>query len=138
MDIKKTPYRATLAVVLSGLLLAACDDTRVRISGETGPRLYSSGGYFTYTPQRYRVSFDADLGMYVVLDLIDTYWNDGYYYRYRNHRWHRSPDCRRWSRLRRHHVPSHLYRRHYSPERHHDRIRITRTRRHHSSVRRHH
>lgn len=132
MDMKKLPIKAMSIITLSGLLLSACDDTRVRITADNGPRHYGPshhGGYLTHTPHNHRVSFDATLGMYVVLGLMNTYWNNGHYYRLHDHGWQRSPDFRRWSRLNHRHVPPRLYTRHPRRVTRNDRIRIVKPRR---------
>ena len=118
MNLKKLPFKAISAITLSGLFLVACDDTRVRISadsghGYSGPRHH--GGHLTRTPHNHRVSYDSALGMYIVLGLANTYWNNGSYYRYHGSAWQRSSDYRRWSRMQRSRVPSKLYKRHYRP-----------------------
>ena len=59
------------------------------------------------------MSYDSALGMYIVLGLTNTYWNNGNYYRYYGNAWQRSSDYRRWSRLQQNRVPSRLYKRHY-------------------------
>ena len=117
MKLKKLPLKAISAITLSGLFLVACDDTRVRISadgghGYSGPR-HHNGGHITRTPHNHRVSYDSALGMYIVLGLTNTYWNNGNYYRYYGNAWQRSSDYRRWSRLQQNRVPSRLYKRHY-------------------------
>lgn len=126
MNMKKLPLKAVMAITLSGLLLAACDDTRVRISsdshGYSGPRHH--GGHITRTPHNHRVSFDAALGMYIVLGLANTYWNNGHYYRYHGSNWQRSADYRRWSRMQHNHVPSKLYKRHRRPTTYHNNKRV--------------
>lgn len=130
MSITKKPHHAILAVTLTGLFLTACDDTRIRVSGDFGPgrhghHAHHGGHYLTHTPHRHRVSFDTALGMYVVLGLANTYWSNGHYYRYNNHHWLRSSDYRRWSRLNNDRVPSRLYRKYYRPSHGRDRVRIT-------------
>jgi len=138
MNLKKVPLKAISVIALSGIFLVACDDTRVRISadsghGYSGPRHHH--GHITRTPHNHRVSFDSALGMYIVLGLANTYWNNGHYYRYHGNVWQRSSDYRRWRRMQRSHVPSILYKRHYNVHRghtsHNGRTRITRPNRRH-------
>lgn len=118
MNIKKLPLKVVVISALSATLLAACDDTRIRVSADTGLRHHSGhGGYLTHTPHNHRVSYDSALGMYVVLGLLNTYWNGSNYYRYHNHGWQRSGDYRRWSSVGITVVPSKLHRRHYRPGR---------------------
>ena len=129
MNMKKLPLRAMMAVILSSFLLTACDDTRVRISSDSGGHGYSGprhhGGHITRTPHNHRVSFDAALGMYIVLGLANTYWNNGHYYRYHGNNWQRSSDYRRWRRMQRNRVPARLYKRHHrSVTRHHNNNRV--------------
>ena len=127
MNLKKVPLKAISVITLSGLLLVACDDTRVRISADTGhgysgPR-HHHGGHITRTPHNHRVSFDTALGMYIVAGLANTYWNNGHYYRYHGNVWQRSSDYRRWSRMQHRHIPSKLYKRHHRPLVHHNNYR---------------
>lgn len=115
MNLKKMPLKAISIITLSGLFLVACDDTRVRISGGShgysGPG-HHNGGHITRTPHNHRVSYDSALGMYIVLGLANTYWNNGHYYRYHSNAWQRSSDYRRWSRMQRNRIPAKLYSRH--------------------------
>ena len=119
MNIKKLPLKIAAIIALSSMFLAACDDTRVRISADSGPRYHSGHGtYVSYTPHKHRVSYDSALGMYVVLGLLNTYWNGSNYYRYHNHGWQRSSDYRRWNNVGVTYVPRKLHKRHYRPGRH--------------------
>ena len=119
MNLKKMPLKAISIITLSGLFLVACDDTRVRISGGShgysGPSHHHGGRHITRTPHNHRVSYDSALGMYIVLGLANTYWNNGHYYRYHSNAWQRSSDYRRWSRMQRSGIPAKLYSRHYRP-----------------------
>ena len=112
---KKLPLKILATVTLSGLFLTACDDTRVRVSADLGgPRIAGHhGGYLTHTPHRHRVSYNNALGMYVLLGLANTYYNNGNYYRYSNAGWQRSRDHRVWSILHSRSVPQRLFARHY-------------------------
>ena len=120
MDITKLPLKIVAIIVLSSTFLAACDDARVRISADTGPRYHSGhgGGYARHTPHNHRVSYNSDLGVYVVAGLLNTYWNGSNYYRYRNHGWQRSSDYRRWNSVGVSYIPRKLHKRHYRPGRH--------------------
>lgn len=111
MSIRILPLKIAAVIALSSMLLAACDDTRIRIAADSGPR--HNGGYATHTPHNHRVSYDAALGMYIVQGLLNTYWNGSNYYRYNNHGWQRSGDYRRWNNVGRTYVPSKLHGRHY-------------------------
>ena len=121
MQTKKLPLKALSTIIISGLFLAACDDSRVRVSADLGsPRVIHHGhhgGHLTHTPHRHRVSYDSALGMYIVLGLANTYYNNGFYYRYYNSGWQRSRDYRLWSVLGPTYVPKRLYARHYKKPR---------------------
>jgi len=117
MKTKKLPLKILATLVLSSLFLAACDDTRVRASADFGPSYGHHHGYLTHTPHRHRVSYNSDLGLYVVLGLSNTYYSNGSYYRYYNSGWQRSRDYRVWSRLAGSGVPKRLYARHYKKPR---------------------
>ena len=121
MNTKKLPLKILATVTLSGLFLTACDDARVRVSADVGPRVVVGhhGGYLTHTPHRHRVSYNNDLGMYVVLGFVNTYYHNGNYYRYHRAGWQRSRDYRIWSVLNSRSVPSRLHARHYKRPRHH-------------------
>jgi len=118
MGMTKLPLKIAAIIALSSTLLAACDDARVRVSADTGPRYHSGhGGYASHTPHNHRVSYSPDLGLYVVAGLLNTYWNGSNYYRYHNHGWQRSSDYRRWNNVGVTYIPSKLHRRHYRPGR---------------------
>ena len=120
MKTKKLPLKVLATLVLTSVFLAACDDTRVRASANFGPGYGHHGhhgGYLTHTPHRHRVSYNSDLGLYVVLGLSNTYYSNGSYYRYYNSGWQRSRDYRIWSRLGNTGVPKRLYARHYKKPR---------------------
>ena len=123
--IKKTmPLKWVASVVLTSSFLVACDDTRIRISHDGGPRHHASHGVtITHTPHNHQVSYDTALGMYVVLGLLNTYWNGTNYYRYHNHGWQTSADYRRWNNVGVRYVPARLYKRHYKKPRR-NRIRV--------------
>jgi hypothetical protein len=119
MNKKILPLKITAVIALSATLLVACDDTRVRISADNGPRHHSGhGSYATHTPHNHRVSYDSAIGMYVVLGLLNTYWNGSNYYRYNNTGWQRSNDYRLWNNVGITYVPNNLHKRHSHPRRH--------------------
>ena len=118
MNIKKLPLKIAAVIALSATMLVACDDARVRISADSGPRYHSGhGGYATHTPHNHRVSYDSALGMYVVMGLLNTYWNGSSYYRYNNQGWQSSRDHRRWNNVGVTYVPGKLHRKHRRPGR---------------------
>ena len=119
MNIKILPMKVAAIIALSATFLVACDDTRVRISADTGPRHHS--GYATHTPHNHRVSYDAALGMYVVMGLLNTYWNGSNYFRLHNNSWQRSSDYRRWNNVGVTYVPSKLHRKYFRPGKRKDR-----------------
>lgn len=117
MNVKKLPSKISIIIALSTTLLAACDDTRIRVSADSGPR-YHAGHGVSHTPHNHRVSYDSALGMYVVMGLLNTYWNGSNYYRYHGHGWQRSSDYRRWNNVGITYVPSRLHKRHKHKGRH--------------------
>lgn len=124
MDLKQLPLKVAAVIALSVTLLTACDDTRIRVSADTGGH-HSGHGYVSHTPHNHRVSYDEALGMYVVLGLLNTYWNGSDYYRYHDHGWQRSRDYRRWNRVGLTYIPQRLHKRHYKkPRRNRNKRRI--------------
>ena len=118
MNKKILPLRIAAVFALAATLLAACDDARVRVSADSGPRYHTGhGSYVTHTPHKHRVSYDSALGMYVVLGLLNTYWNGSNYYRYNNLGWQRSNDYRRWNNVGLTYIPRNLHKRHAQPRR---------------------
>ena len=114
MNIKKLPLKIATIIALSATLLAACDDTRIRVSADSGPRYHSGhGSYVTHTPHNHQVSYDEALGMYIVQGLLNTYWNGSNYYRYHDHGWQSSRDYRRWNNVGITYIPQKLHKRHY-------------------------
>ena len=124
---KKLPLKILATVALSSLFLTACNSSHVRggVSIGTGHH----GGYLTHTPYNHRLSYNSALGLYTVIGLSNTYYNNGHYYRYNGSHWHRSRDYRAWSILTTKAVPSRLYARHYKPARRYGRVGTTRPQR---------
>lgn len=121
MNFKILPMKLATIIALSAVLLVACDDTRIRVSADNGPRYHSGhGGYATHTPHNHQVAYNSALGLYVVQGLLNTYWNGNNYYRYNNHGWQRSGDYRRWNNVGLTVVPRQLHKRHYRHGRHRD------------------
>ena len=133
MNTKKLPLKILATVAISSLFLTACDDSRVRVGANisSGVGHYGGhhGGYLTHTPYNHRISYNSGLGLYTVIGLSNTYYNNGYYYRYNESRWHRSRDYRAWSVLNTKSVPSRLYARHYKKPRGYGRVNTTRPQR---------
>lgn len=121
MKTKKLPLKILATVALSSLFLTACDDSRVRvganISSGVGYHSGHHGGYLTHTPHNHRVSYNSALGLYTVIGLVNTYYSNGHYYRYKNRGWQRSRNYRSWSQLNTRSVPKRLYSRHHQPKR---------------------
>ena len=132
MNLKVLPLKIAAVIVASSTLLVACDDTRVRVSADSGPRHsghgHGHGRYHTHTPHNHRVTYNSGLGLYVVHGLANTYWNGSNYYRFHNHGWQLSSDYRRWNGVGLTYIPRSLHKRHRHTRRHrnNNRVRIIR------------
>lgn len=114
MNIKKLPVKMITIIALSSVFLAACDDTRVRVSASTA-NYHGGGHYLSHTPHNHRVRYDTALGLYALIGLSNVYWDNGNYYRYNNNGWQRSRDYSRWNAVTVREVPNRLYTRYYKP-----------------------
>ncbi|HXH72965.1 MAG TPA: hypothetical protein VNI58_09160 [Mariprofundaceae bacterium] len=96
--------RTIFIFTLCPLLLASCQELReagirlesphaVKEQPRNGPPPHAPAhGYRYKNPQGVDLRFDSDLGVYIVVDVPDVYFQDGLYMRWGGDRWQTSRD----------------------------------------------
>lgn len=108
---------AALAASIMAMLITTGCAQRGPIYGDGG---YQRGGPPPHAPahgyrhkqKNHQMRYDSALGVYVLLDLIDHYYFDDRYYRYRGGDWQyaRELEGDRWRDADRRSIPEQLYR----------------------------
>lgn len=83
-----------------------------------GPPPHAPAHGYRHKHKNYDMRYDDALGVYVLLDLLDHYYDNERFYRYRDGRWQtaRELDSDRWRDADRRSVPDRLYRQYSQSE----------------------
>ena len=115
---RMTSILASLVLLATSLGMAGCNVVAVQPADHHGysygPPPHAPAHGYRHRHHDHELVYDAHIGVYLVVGLVDYYFSDGHYYRRDHDYWHYSDRINgKWHKADKRKVPLGLYKKHH-------------------------